>query len=115
MDCIGCDTRSGDYGKQLGLCNDCQWCIYDHIKKHSVSGTKQKNYDLLDKIKKDIACDAANCEGDMFNYLSNNSSAFNRFNKAVTYHYENGCRYLDWARTLAKLNVQLDIETTKDF
>ena len=115
MDCISCDSKSGNYETQLGLCNDCQWCIYDHIKQHSVSGCQQKNYDILDSIKKEIAKDTKGCQGDLYNYLSNNSSVFNRFERAITFHIENGYRYLDWARTLAKLGVRLDIETTKHF
>ena len=115
MRCIGCMEKSGDFASQLGLCDVCQWYIYDHIKQHSSSGRHQNNYDLLDRIKRDIADDARCCSGgDVAAYLANNSSSFIRFQKAISFSYENGGRYMDWARTLNNLGASLDICSTKD-
>lgn len=115
MLCIGCMKENGDFASQLGLCDVCQWNIYDHIKQHSSSGHLQSNYDLLDRIKRDIANDARYCRGgNVIAYLANNSSTFIRFQNAISYNYYKGGRYMDWARTLNELGASLDICSTKD-
>ena len=116
MDCIACARNRGS-SQNLCLCDVCQWCIYDHIKQHSLnSSCKQNNYDELDGIKRNIAAEARRCSGsDVLCYLENNSSAFERFSKAITYYYDNGKKCVDWAKTLDKLYIKLDISTTRDF
>ena len=107
--------ENGNFASQLGLCDVCQWNIYDHIKQYSTSGYKQSNYDLLDGIKKNIADDARCCSGgDVIAYLANNSSSFIRFQESISFSYYNGGRYLDWARTLNNLGASLKICSTKD-
>ena len=115
MRCIGCMKKEGNYASQLGLCDVCQWNIYDHIKQHSTYGHLQSNYDLLDRIKSNIASDARYCSGsNVVDYLANNSSSFIRFKNAISFSYERGDRYMDWARTLNTLGASLDICSTKD-
>ena len=107
--------ENGSFASQLGLCDTCQWNIYDHIKQYSSSGCRQSNYDLLDKIKKDISDDARCCSGgDVIAYLANNSSSFIQFQNAICFFYYNGGRYMDWARTLKNLGASLDICSTRD-
>ena len=116
MTCIGCNQKKGRFQTQLGLCDVCQWCIYDHITKHSRYNYKQYNYDELDSIKRQIKRDASNYSGNVLSYLKSNSTVFCKFNDAITWYMQNnGTRYLDWAKTLRKLGIYLDIETTKDF
>ena len=115
MLCIGCMKENGNFASQLGLCDVCQWNIYDHIKQHSTYGCRQRNYDLLDRIKQNIADDARCCRGDdVVSYLANNSQSFIRFQNAISFCYYKGGRYMDWARTLNELGASLDICSTKD-
>ena len=116
MNCIACSHNSGSPEK-LCLCNDCQWHAYDHIKQHSLSPScKQSNYDELDAIKRNISAEGSRCRGsDVLGYLENNCPAFVRFSNAITYYYKDGLKCVDWAKTLNKLCIKLDITTTKDF
>ena len=107
--------KYGNYASQLGLCDVCQHNLYNHIEQHSILGYKEKNYGWVDGAKENIATDARSYYGDdVIVYLANKSESFIRFQQAITFYYDNGGRYLDWAMTLNKLGVLLDIYSTKD-